>query len=134
MEDMSDYMIETELIKNEYDEFKRNEDSLHRELDSDRFYAILESNYGYDYKTVSRLIEGGNYAINEQHEFNITLRRMKREHDIDISDSILFLEETILMNHILKFIDEETEWVLKDELSSKYNIDVSPNKLFEILY
>lgn len=133
MEDV-EYMIETELIKNDCDEFKRNEEALHQELDSARFFSIIKNHYGYEYDTISKYIQGGNYSFNEQHDFNITLRKMKREHDIDISDSIVFLEETINMNYILKFIDDETEWVLKNELSTKYNINMKPNKLFEILY
>lgn len=134
MYEMDNFMIETELIKNDCKEFERNEDALHLELDSGRFYHILERDYGYDYKTISRYIEGGVYSVNEQHEFNIVLRRLKREHNIDITDSILFLEDTILMTHILKFIDDETEWTLKDELASRYKISKKSNKLFELLY
>ena len=134
MYEMDNFMIETELIKNDCKEFERNEDALHLELDSGRFYQILERDYGYDYKTISRYIEGGVYSVNEQHEFNIVLRRLKREHNIDITDSILFLEDTILMSHILKFIDDETEWALKDELANRYNISKKSNKLFELLY
>ena len=127
MNDMSDYMIEAELIKNECDEFERNENKLHCELDSGRFFQLLETEYGYDYKTVSRFIQGGVYTFNEQHEFNIALRKLKRNHDIHISDSILFLEDTMILNHILKFIDEETEWILTDELTDKCNMDKIAN-------
>ena len=134
MYEMNNFMIETEIIKNDCNEFKKNEDSLHLDLDSDRFYLILERDYGYNYKTISRYIEGGVYSLNEQHEFNIVLRKLKREHNIDIKDSILYLEDSILMGHILKFIDDETEWALKDELAKMYNIDKNKNNIFELLY
>jgi len=134
MSEMDNFMIETELIKNDCKEFKKNEDNLHLEIDSASFYQILEDDYGYDYKTISRYIEGGVYSLNEQHEFNIVLRKLKRDHNIEITDSILFLEDSILMNNILKFIDDETEWTLKDELAKKYNINKKNNNIFELLY
>lgn len=134
MYEMDKNMVETELIKNEYNEFKRNEDTLHLELDSDRFFRILDEDYGYDYKTISRFIEGGVFSLNEQHEFNIVLRKLKRGRNIDITDSILFMEDSILLTHILKFIDDETEWMLRDELSKRYNIDKKINNIFELLY
>jgi len=134
MDEMESFMIETELIKNDCSEFKRNEDALHLDLDSDRFFKLLEAKYGYDYKTISRYIEGGEYSPNEQHDFNIILRKLKRENGIDISDSILFLEDSILLSHVLKFIDDETEWALKEELARKYKINKKINDIFELLY
>jgi len=134
MYEMDNFMIETELIKNDCKEFEKNENDLHLEIDSSRFYEILKDDYGYEYKTISRFIEGAVFSLNEQHEFNIVLRRMKIEHKIDITDSILFLEDSILLTNILKFIDDETEWVLKDELAKKYNIDKKNNNIFEFLY
>ena len=107
--------------------------SLVKELDSDRFFRLLKEEYGFDYKSISKFIEGGVYSFNEQHEFNIILRKMKRDKNISISESILFLEDGMLLNHILKFIDDETEWILKDELASRYGIEQN-NKLFDILY
>lgn len=134
MKEMDNFMIETELIKNDCRAFERNEDFLHLDIDSSNFYHILEHEYGYDYKTISRYIEGGVYSLNEQHEFNIVLRKMGRKHNISITECILFLEDSILLSNILKFIDDETEWVLKDELAKKYNINKKNNKLFELLY
>ena len=134
MEDTDNHMIETELIKTDCKEFMKNESMLHSEIDSCSFYHILYTEYGYDYTTISKYIEGGIFSINEQHEFNIVLRKLKRDHNIDIVDSILFLENSILLSHILKFIDDETEWLLKDELSTKYNISKKNNKIFKFLY
>lgn len=130
---MEDYMVENEIIKNECRAFEQIENDLHHELDSDRFFSILEKEYGYDFKTISRYIQGGVYSFNEQHEFNIVLRRMKREHGIKISESVLFLEETILMNQILRFIDDETEWILRDEMEENYNISKKKNNISKIM-
>jgi hypothetical protein len=48
-------------------------------------------------------------------------------------DSILYLEDTITLSNILKFIDDETEWMLKEELSAKYCIDVDVKTIFDFM-
>jgi hypothetical protein len=131
--DTDTIMIETEIIKNECREFQRTEEDLHLELDSSRFFFILEKDFNYSYKTISRLIQGSCYTPNEQHEFNITLRRLKMLYNIDIMDSILYLEDTIMLSNILKFIDDETEWMLKEELSAKFCIDVDVKTIFDFM-
>ena len=131
-QDIEPILIETELIKNEYAEFKRTEDNLHTELDSGRFFHIIEADFGFDYRTISRFIQGCSYTINERHNFNIALRQLKKNYNIDISDSILFMEETISLGNILKFIDDETDWILKDEMAKKHHIDDDIHNLFEI--
>ena len=125
--------VETELIKNEYNSFKKNEENIHNELDSDRFFDILKNQYGFEYKDISRFIEGGVYTYNEQHDFNIVLRKLKKNNGIKIYESILFLEDCMLLPHILKFIDDETEWLLKLELAKQFKIETK-NKIFDILY
>lgn len=130
---MDDFMIENEIVKNECREFEKIEDNLHKELDSDRFFHLLEHEYGYDFKTISKYIEGGIYSFNEQHDFNIVLRKLKREHGISIAESIIFLEETIMMNQILRFIDDETEWILRDEMEENYSISKKKNNIFSIM-
>jgi len=133
MDETEVFMIETEIIKHDYDTFKKNEDLLYSELDSNRFFEILENVYGYDYKTISKFIDGCSYNFNERHEFNIALRSLRKTYNISMVEAILYLEDSITMSNILKFIDDETEWVLKDELSNKYGIKEN-NKLFDILY
>jgi hypothetical protein len=54
-------------------------------------------------------------------------------YNIDIMDSILYLEDTITLSNILKFIDDETEWMLKEELSAKYCIDVDVKTIFDFM-
>ena len=131
---MDNIVVEAELIKNEYNEFKKTEENLHNELDSLRFFDIMDTVYGYNYKIISRFIQGWVHSFNERHDFNIALRKIKRQYNIDIMDSILFMEETIMLNKIIKFIDDETEWVLKDELAEKYNLNKKINNIFDIIY
>ena len=120
------------LIKKEYDEFQKTEETWNNEIDSRAFFDILEKN-GFDYKRISRLIDGGVYTFAEQHEFNIVLRRIKRNSKIKLIDSVLFLEDTIALQKILRFIDGETEWDLRDELAEKYNISKNISNIFDIL-
>jgi len=126
--------IEFELNKKENEEFRKIEDNLHRELDSDKFFELMENKFGYDYKIITKYILGGSYTYNEQHEFNIALRKMKKLYNVDISDAILFLEETMALNSILRVIDGETEYLLKDEMSEKYYISSGTNNIFEIMF
>lgn len=126
-------MVETELIKNDYTTFKKNEENLHLSIDSNRFFEILENEFDISYSIISRYIDGGVFNFNEQHKFNIVLRRLKYEYNITILDSILYLEDCMDLQYILKFIDDETEWILRDELGKKYKIKIKSN-IFDIFY
>ena len=126
--------VETEIIKNEYATFKRNEEMLHQDIDVDTFFSII-ADLGYDYKTISSFMEGGIYESNEQQEFNIALRNMKYYFGIDISDSILYIEETIPLQNILRFIDEGTRSVLTEEMEEKYSMSSDKDtKVMKFLY
>jgi len=124
-------MIENEIRKNEIHNFEINENNLNNEIDSHKFFSILETQYGYSYTTISKYIDGCVYTFHEQQQFNITIRNMKDDYGVLISDTILFLEETMTLQAILKFIDDETKACLKNELSEKYFIKIEKNKLFD---
>lgn len=120
------------LIKKEYENFKKTEEGWNREIDEHFFFDVLEKN-GYDYTRISRIIDGGVFTFAEQHEFNIILRHIKRHDGIKLMDSVLYLEDTITLPKILRFIDGETEWELKDELADKYGIDKDISNIYDIL-
>ena len=121
------------ILKREYNEFKKIEDDMATELDTNRFFQIIEENFGYSYERISKLIQGGSYNFHEQHELNIVIRKLKTEYGIDIEDTILFLEEeNITLSRIMKFIDDETEWELKEEMAHKYNINKKISNINEI--
>ncbi len=117
---MTDYMI-AELIKNEHDEFERNENNLHDDLDKNRFYDIILEQYGFSYETISRCIQGAKFEISEQQKFNIALRALKRTYGINVSDSVMYLDSDMDMALIMKFIDGETRAEMKREMGPKRN-------------
>ena len=126
--------IETMVIKHDHELFKENENILSYDIDRRRFYNILDDVFGYTYQDISRMIDGGVYTPTERQQFNIAIRELKQYYNIDIKDTIIYIEDSIPMDHILKFIDDETEWSLKNELiSSNYIKDNSTTilSLFE---
>jgi hypothetical protein len=127
-------IIEIELNKKENEVFRKIEDDLHEEIDSAKFFYLMDEKFGYNYKLITKFILGGIYTYNEQHEFNIALRKMKKIYDVEIMDSVLYLEKTMAIKNILSVIDGETEYLLKEELSSKYFISSGSNNIFDIMF
>jgi hypothetical protein len=124
---MDEHNYDVSLRKNEDDAFQRNEKILQDNIDRERFYDIMEREYCFPFIDISKYIDGGVYADEDQHMFNIALRAIKHKYNIDIISMILFMEHDIQLPRILKFIDGETEWVLKVELSKRYNIPLTSN-------
>ena len=121
------------LLRREYDEYKKIENDMAKNIDNDRFFVILEKSFGYNYEYMSRIIQGGVYSFHEQHDLNIAIRKLKSDFGIPISDTILFLEEeNIMLTRIMKFIDDETEWELAEELATKYNINKKSSNINDI--
>jgi len=52
---------------------------------------------------------------------------------MDLSDSVLFLEEFTRIKKILYFLDGESKWIIKNELSEKNNIELETNEVYKIL-
>jgi len=121
------------ILKREYDDFKKIENEMARELDTNTFFELLDDVFGYSYEDLSKYIQGGIYTFNEQQDINIIFRMLKSDYNIPIYDTILFLEEeNIMMSRIIKFIDTETEAILQEELSKKYNIAVTKSNINDI--
>jgi len=121
------------ILKREYDDFKKIENEMARELDTNTFFELLDDVFGYSYEDLSKYIQGGIYTFNEQQDVNIIFRMLKSDYNIPIYDAILFLEEeNIMMSRIIKFIDTETEAILQEELSKKYNISVTKSNINDI--
>ncbi|RKY69502.1 MAG: hypothetical protein DRQ24_10710 [Candidatus Latescibacterota bacterium] len=121
------------ILKREYDDFKQIENEMAKKLDTNTFFDILSDVFGYDYEYISKLIQGGLHTFYEQQELNIIFRMLKSDYNIPIYETLLFLEEeNIMMSRLIKFIDDETEFELKQELSAKYNIDMGNNNIIEL--
>lgn len=111
---------------------KKNEDMIVNNIEKGYFFKIL-NNYGFLYDDLRVIFESEEYTNSTRETLNIILRTMKDSHSINLYSSVLFLEEFTTVKKILLFMDSESEWVIKTELSKKYNIEIETNDLFELL-
>ena len=103
-------------------------------------YCIMIQIFDLDIDYTSIVIQW-NESIYEENAFgeeNVAVQMLSATklilpYNIDVSDSVLFLENTMTLGNILKFIDDETQWILKEELSFKYGIDIDIKNIFDIM-
>lgn len=70
----------------------------------------------------------------EQQKFNKALQNIKNKKRINISDGILYMEEYFTrIKKIVSLLDDNTKFIVKQELSEKYKINIDKNNLFEIM-
>jgi len=110
----------------------KSEDILIDKIQKSKFFELL-NNYDFTYDKLQVIFESEIYTNQTQNNLNIAIRKLKKQHDISISDSVLFLEEFTPIKKILYFFDGETKWALKQEMAEKYNIELETNELFKIL-
>jgi hypothetical protein len=128
---MSKYPIN--LINKEVLIDKHDETVLLEEISKKRLFEIL-STLGYDFDYLIKLFEEKSLSAAEQSKFNIMIRKIQKEYNINIIDIILYFEETFVkFKKILSIFDCETKNILKNELSIKHNIKVDQNNLIQIL-
>lgn len=122
-----------EVIKIDINSFIKKQDEMYNNIDKKNFFKILENDFGYTVDMLIKIIDGGVYEVNEQQYLNIVFRSLNENYGIKMIDVILFLEDILLTNRIMKFIDEETEWILKKELNDKYKIIKKKNNIHKII-
>lgn len=84
-------------------------DSVHKDL-----FFELGKKFRLDISSMFSKI----LTLREKHRFNIFLRVIKEKHGIRIMDSLIYLEERhIRFNQLLKYLDQENEFLLKKEAS-----------------
>lgn len=70
----------------------------------------------------------------EQQKFNKALQNIKNKKRINISDGILYMEEYFTrIKKIVSLLDDNTKFIVKQELSEKYKINIDKNNLSEIM-
>jgi len=112
---------------------KVNESVLVEEISKAEFFSVLEE-HGYGHDELKEIFEGKRLSSTEQYRFNNTLRSIKKETHISITDCIIYLEESFIkFKRILSVFDDETKSILKRELSNKFRIKIDENNLGEIL-
>jgi len=114
-------------------ETKGNEQELINDIQKDEFFAWMIKK-GYKYNDIKNIFDDKKLSAGEQSRFNETLRNIKKETTISLTEALVFLEETFVkFKRILSILDNETKFELKKELSQKYKIDLDENTLSQIL-
>jgi hypothetical protein len=123
--------IEYEKISLEYLINDSSENNYLDMIDRKKFYEILQEKYKYDYltffnsKTVSSI---------EKENFNSLLKKLKKNHDINIVESLLYFEHDFLdMLTLISFLDDDTKYMVKDELSKNHHKKLLKTKLGKFL-
>lgn len=121
-----------DAISKEILSISKSEDSIINKIQKDIFFNILKR-YEFTYEKLQLIFQSEIYTNEIQDNLNMILRKMKKKHKILISESVLFLEEFTKIKKILYFLDGESKWIIKNELSEKYNIELETNELYKLL-
>lgn len=111
----------------------RSEEKELFESISRKEYFDWMSKHGYDREGLKKLFENKRVNSSEQSRFNAILKRAKKEIDIGISDSVIYLEEKyVKMKKILTLLDEDVKFILKCELEENFKIETEKTHLDEL--
>ena len=112
---------------------KTNEQELIDEIQKSEFFNWMEKN-GYTFLYIKEILDSKKISAVEQSQFNLTLRKVKKEINISLTEAIVFLEESFAkFKKILLLLDGETKFELKKELSENFKIKLDKNNLSQIL-
>jgi len=112
---------------------KINEQELIDEIQKSEFFNWMEKN-GYTFLYIKEILDSKKISAVEQSQFNLTLRKVKKEINISLTEAIVFLEESFAkFKKILLLLDGETKFELKKELSENFKIKLDKNNLSQIL-
>lgn len=126
---MSDKM---KLLSKEVLDISKPEDILIEKIQKEIFWDILET-HGFDYEKLKVIFESEIYTNETQNNLNLLLREMKTTDGILLSDSVIFLEEFTRIKKILVFLDGESKYMIKTELSDRHNIEIETNNLSKMI-
>jgi len=114
-------------------EDKTNEQELIDEIQKNEFFNWMADN-GYTFEQIKEILDGKRVSAGEQSRFNMTLRQAKKEINVSLTESLIFLEEYFVkFKKILNLLDGETRFELKKELSENYKIKIDKSSLSQIL-
>ena len=110
-----------------------NEDKFQNEIDKKTFYSIL-SELKIDLKEI--FPEFNQINKTKKQDFNFLLLKLKSDYKLPIIEALSHIEEDFVnVNHLVSFLDGETLFLLKTELSEKFKIKTEnvKNKLKDFL-
>jgi len=110
-----------------------NELELVNEIMKNEFFVWMNEN-GYNHRQIKEVFDGKRLSAGEQSRFNVTVRRAKKEANISLVDTVIYLEESFArFKKILSVLDSETKFELKKEMARKFRIKIEETNLSQIL-
>ncbi|HON83001.1 MAG TPA: hypothetical protein PLI22_02555 [Caldisericia bacterium] len=127
MKDMKIVMVKPEKVIQ-----RTNENELFDDISRQEYFKWME-NQGFSYENLMKLFENKRISSIEQNRFNSILKRAKYEINVDIYESILYLEEQFVkMKKILNLLDDELRYLLRTEMEEKYKIKTDKTNFDEM--
>lgn len=108
------------------------DDIIINKINNDLILKILKLN-GISYENLITIFDGNVYTVSVQNKLNSILRNIKYEYNILLYEMILYFENFTDIRKILKFLDDENKWIIKNEMSKKYRIELETTILSDIL-
>jgi len=121
-----------DMISKEVLSISKSEENIIDNIQKTKFFELLDK-YEFTYEKLQVIFESEMYTNDTQNNLNIILRKIKKLHGMNMSDSVIFLEDFTRIKKILYFLDGESKWIIKNELSEKYNIEIETNELYKML-
>lgn len=127
MKDMKIVMVKPEKVIQ-----RTNENELFDDISRQEYFKWME-NQGFSYENLMKLFENKRISSIEQNRFNSILKRAKYEINVDIYESVLYLEEQFVkMKKILNLLDDELRYLLRTEMEEKYKIKTDKTNFDEM--
>jgi len=124
--------IKIVMVKPEKVIQRTNENELFDDISRQEYFKWME-NQGFSYENLMKLFENKRISSIEQNRFNSILKRAKYEINVDIYESILYLEEQFVkMKKILNLLDDELRYLLRTEMEEKYKIKTDKTNFDEM--
>lgn len=120
------------MVKPEKVIHRTNENELFDDISRQEYFKWME-NQGFSYENLMKLFENKRISSIEQNRFNSILKRAKSEINVDIYESILYLEEQFVkMKKVLNLLDDELRYLLRTEMEEKYKIKTDKTNFDEM--
>jgi hypothetical protein len=104
-------------------------DSLYQK----HFLKIMKKE-GFSFLYLQQLLEMNKVSSNEQLKINYVLRKLKKEFNIELCESIIYLEQIFTtFKKIIILLDDQSKSILKEELINKYKIKEEENNLMDLI-
>lgn len=124
--------IKIVMVKPEKVIQRTNENELFDDISRQEYFKWME-NQGFSCENLMKLFENKRISSIERNRFNLILKRAKSEINVDIYESILYLEEQFVkMKKILNLLDDELRYLLRTELEEKYKIKTDKTNFDEM--